>query len=94
MIVIDGAEGEGGGQVLRTALGLSACTGQPFPIKNIRRGRKKLGLLRQRLTCVRAAAACCGGKAEHGAFLQGNAHDPCADSILFGSGRSCRPWGR
>ena len=61
MIVIDGARGEGGGQVLRTALSLSACTGQPFRIKNIRAGRKKPGLMRQHLTCVRATAAVCGG---------------------------------
>lgn len=63
MIVIDGAKGEGGGQVLRTALSLSACTGQPFRIKNIRAGRKKPGLMRQHLTCVQAAAEVCGGKA-------------------------------
>lgn len=63
MIIIDGAKGEGGGQVLRTALSLSACTGQPFRIKNIRGKRKKPGLLRQHLTCVRATAEICGGKA-------------------------------
>lgn len=63
MIVIDGAKGEGGGQVLRTALSLSGCTGQPFRIKNIRAGRKKPGLMRQHLTCVRAAKAVCGGRA-------------------------------
>ena len=63
MITIDGAKGEGGGQVLRTALSLSACTGQAFRIRNIRAGRKKPGLMRQHLTCVQAAAAVCGGKA-------------------------------
>ena len=63
MITIDGAKGEGGGQILRTALSLSACTGQPFSIKNIRGGRKKPGLLRQHLTCVKAAAQICDGKA-------------------------------
>ena len=63
MIVIDGSKGEGGGQVLRTALSLSGCTGQPFRIKNIRAGRKKPGLMRQHLTCVRAAEAVCGGRA-------------------------------
>ena len=36
MIVIDGSEGEGGGQVLRTALALSLVTGKPFRIENIR----------------------------------------------------------
>ena len=41
MIVIDGSEGEGGGQVLRTALSLSMVTGQPFTMKNIRGGRSR-----------------------------------------------------
>lgn len=56
MIIIDGSMGEGGGQILRTALGLSLATGQPFKIQRIRAGRSKPGLLRQHLTCVRAAA--------------------------------------
>lgn len=55
MILIDGSRGEGGGQVLRTALGLSLVTGTPFRITNIRAGRQKPGLLRQHLTAVRAA---------------------------------------
>ncbi len=55
MLTIDGSEGEGGGQVLRTALGLSVVTGTPFVLENIRAGRKKPGLMRQHLTCVRAA---------------------------------------
>jgi RNA 3'-terminal phosphate cyclase (ATP) len=57
MVDIDGAQGEGGGQVLRTALGLSLVTGTPFRIVRIRGGRAKPGLLRQHLTCVHAAAA-------------------------------------
>ena len=56
MIIIDGSIGEGGGQILRTALGLSLVTGEPFTIKNIRAGRNKPGLLRQHLTAVEAAA--------------------------------------
>jgi RNA 3'-terminal phosphate cyclase (ATP) len=55
--VIDGARGEGGGQVLRTALSLSAITGVPIRVENIRAGRHKGGLLRQHLACVRAIAA-------------------------------------
>lgn len=57
MIEIDGAQGEGGGQVLRTSLTLSLCLGVSVRIKNIRSGRKKPGLLRQHLTCLRAAKA-------------------------------------
>src|ERR1700722_12158456 len=56
-IQLDGSIGEGGGQILRTALGLSMVTGQPFRIENIRAGREKPGLLRQHLTAVNAAAA-------------------------------------
>ena len=56
MISIDGSFGEGGGQILRTALSLSVATGTPFRIENIRAGRKNPGLLRQHLTAVRAAA--------------------------------------
>lgn len=52
---IDGSAGEGGGQILRTALALSLVTGEAFRIRNIRAGRRKPGLLRQHLTAVRAA---------------------------------------
>jgi RNA 3'-terminal phosphate cyclase (ATP) len=55
MITIDGSFGEGGGQILRTALGLSLVSGKPFRIENIRAGRKTPGLLRQHLTAVDAA---------------------------------------
>jgi RNA 3'-terminal phosphate cyclase (ATP) len=57
MIELDGANGEGGGQVLRSALALSLVTGTPFRIVNIRAGRKRPGLMRQHLTAVQAAAA-------------------------------------
>jgi RNA 3'-terminal phosphate cyclase (ATP) len=56
VIVIDGSKGEGGGQVLRTALSLSLVTGEPFTITSIRKGREKAGILRQHLTAIRAAA--------------------------------------
>lgn len=55
MIHIDGSIGEGGGQILRTALSLSLLTGTPFHLSNIRAGRKKAGLMRQHLVCVHAA---------------------------------------
>lgn len=57
MIEIDGSEGEGGGQMLRTSLALSLVTGQPFRMKRIRAGRQRPGLMRQHLTGVEAAAA-------------------------------------
>ena len=55
MLTIDGSQGEGGGQVLRTALALSLATRTPFRIEQIRAKRKKPGLLRQHLTAVQAA---------------------------------------
>ncbi|UXY15462.1 RNA 3'-terminal phosphate cyclase [Chitiniphilus purpureus] len=61
-VQLDGAQGEGGGQVLRTALTLSMITGRPFRIERIRAGRNKPGLLRQHLTAVEAAAAVCGAR--------------------------------
>ena len=62
MVRIDGAFGEGGGQILRTSLSLSLITEKPFRIENIRANRKKPGLLRQHLTAVQAAAAIGGGE--------------------------------
>lgn len=57
MIEIDGSFGEGGGQIVRTALALSLVTGKPFRVFNIRKGRKNPGLAAQHLTGVEAAAA-------------------------------------
>lgn len=63
-LIIDGSQGEGGGQVLRTALTLSILTKQPIELINIRANRNKPGLLRQHLTSVLAAKAICGAKTE------------------------------
>jgi RNA 3'-terminal phosphate cyclase (ATP) len=62
MIEIDGAEGEGGGQILRSSLSLAICTQQPFRIANIRANRERPGLMRQHLTAVNAAAEICAGQ--------------------------------
>jgi RNA 3'-terminal phosphate cyclase (ATP) len=64
MIKIDGSYGEGGGQILRSTLTLSAILGKPVEIFNIRAGRKKPGLQPQHLTGVRAVAEICSGKLE------------------------------
>ncbi|MFO7982141.1 MAG: RNA 3'-terminal phosphate cyclase [Desulfuromonadales bacterium] len=69
MIVIDGSQGEGGGQILRTALALSLVTRRAFRINNIRAGRRKPGLMRQHLSAVNAAVKV--GEAE----VEGNALD-------------------
>ena len=68
MIEIDGSVGEGGGQILRTSLALSMCTGQPFTLARIRARRAKPGLMRQHLTCVQAAAAVSGATVQGAAL--------------------------
>lgn len=62
VINIDGSFGEGGGQIVRSALALSMVTGTPFAIERIRAGRSKPGLMRQHLTAVLAAAQVCGAE--------------------------------
>lgn len=59
LIAIDGSQGEGGGQVLRTALALSAVTGQGFEITKIRSRRARPGLRPQHLAAIRAASLVC-----------------------------------
>jgi RNA 3'-terminal phosphate cyclase (ATP) len=56
MLTIDGSHGEGGGQVLRSALSLSLLTGQAICIEHIRARRPKPGLQAQHLAGVRAAS--------------------------------------
>jgi RNA 3'-terminal phosphate cyclase (ATP) len=67
LIPLDGAEGEGGGQILRTALALSAATGQGFRVERIRARRTRPGLRPQHLAAVRAAGMACTAEI-HGAF--------------------------
>ena len=53
-MTIDGSHGEGGGQILRSALSLAIILSKPVEIINIRRGRPKSGLQPQHLACVNA----------------------------------------
>ena len=62
LLKLDGAWGEGGGQILRTALTLSALTGQGFEIARIRAGRLRPGLRPQHVAAVRATALACGAR--------------------------------
>ena len=55
-VELDGSRGEGGGQILRTALTLSLLTGRPFRIRKIRANRPKPGLRPQHVKAVEAAA--------------------------------------
>jgi RNA 3'-terminal phosphate cyclase (ATP) len=59
MLHLDGSFGEGGGQILRTALSLAAVTRMPVRIERIRAGRPKPGLRPQHLTAVQALARVC-----------------------------------
>jgi len=75
MLTIDGSQGEGGGQVLRTALALSVLTGTAFRMENIRAGRENPGLRPQHLAAIKATAQLCQGTAD-GA-------EPGAQTLLF-----------
>lgn len=90
MIEIDGSFGEGGGQIIRTALTLSALTGKPVTIENVRARRTRPGLQRQHLTAVHAAAALC--EARVGCPLGGAAVQSTAFSFTPRGRASARPW--
>lgn len=64
MWTVDGAKGEGGGQVLRTALTASLLRQEPIRVRDIRKHRSKPGLLPSHLAAVRAATAISGGRVE------------------------------
>lgn len=85
-LVIDGSQGEGGGQVLRTSLALSVATGRPVRIERIRAARERPGLLRQHLTAVEAAAAISGAEVE-GAHLGSTAIEFAPKGISPGTYR-------
>ena len=62
MIEIDGSLGEGGGQIVRTAVALSAVTGKPVRITRIRQGRSKPGLAAQHARAITALAVGCDAR--------------------------------
>lgn len=77
-ITLDGAQGEGGGQILRSALTLSMISGRAFRLERIRAGRARPGLLRQHLTAVQAAATISGAHVEGAS--------PASQSLFFAPG--------
>jgi RNA 3'-terminal phosphate cyclase (ATP) len=64
LIELDGSQGEGGGQIVRSALTLSMCTGNPMRLRNVRAKRRNPGLMLQHLTAVQAASAISGAEVE------------------------------
>lgn len=64
MVEIDGREGEGGGQIVRTSVALSAITARPLRIIRVRANRKKPGLQPQHLAAVKAVATVCRAETE------------------------------
>src|SRR5579872_6667726 len=61
---IDGSYGEGGGQIIRTAVTLSSITGIPVEIENIRRGRDVSGLRPQHITGIKILSKICNAKVD------------------------------
>lgn len=64
MIEVDASYGEGGGQLLRTAVALSALTGSAVALINVRANRARPGFGHQHLAAVRAIAALCDAHCE------------------------------
>ena len=64
MLDIDGSHGEGGGQLLRTAVALAALTGTPLRFRAIRAKRDEPGLAPQHLAAVHAVAVLCGARVD------------------------------
>jgi RNA 3'-terminal phosphate cyclase (ATP) len=86
LVEIDGSQGEGGGQIVRTALALAAVTGRPLRISRIREKRSEPGLRPQHLAAARAVSRLCGGTLDGAAIgsrelrfepgpIAGGAHD-------------------
>ncbi len=88
ILTLDGSHGEGGGQILRTALSLSLMTSRPFRLINIRVGRRTPGLMPQHLSAVRAAAGVSGASVSGDALGSTEltfapTHEPCAGRYVI-----------
>jgi RNA 3'-terminal phosphate cyclase (ATP) len=65
LVKIDGSQGEGGGQIVRTAISLSAITGKPVEVTNIRANRVNPGLRPQHVAGIKIIAELFHGKFEN-----------------------------
>lgn len=83
MLEIDGAWGEGGGQLIRTAVALAAITRTPIRVRNVRAARRPPGLAPQHLAVVRAVAALCEATAS-GLELRAGAFDFMPGPLVAG----------
>ena len=72
---IDGSHGEGGGQILRTALALSAVAGEPVRLVDVRASRERPGLAAQHLAAVRLLAELCEAEGD------GDVLEPIRDAL-------------
>jgi RNA 3'-terminal phosphate cyclase (ATP) len=94
MLTIDGSQGEGGGQIVRSSLALAMLTGREIRILKIRAGRAKPGLMKQHLVAVRAAARLCGAQVQGDSLgsrdltFRPNAVQPGAYSFNIGTAGS------
>ena len=68
LVTLDGSKGEGGGQILRTALTLSLLTGRPFRLVKVRANREKPGLRPQHLKAIESAASLGGAEVVGGSI--------------------------
>lgn len=83
MLTLDGSQGEGGGQIVRSALTLSCILGVPFRVTHIRAGRDPSGLRPQHVAAVRAAADISRARVD-GA-------EPGSETLTFEPGGPVRP---
>lgn len=83
---IDGAWGEGGGQLIRTAVALAAITHTPIRVRHVRANRQPPGLAPQHLTAVRAVATLCGARTD-GLELRATAFEFAPGRIMAGEFR-------
>ena len=64
MIVVDGSQGEGGGQILRTAVSISAVSREPVKVTKIRAGRPNPGLAPGHVTSIEVVASLCDARVD------------------------------